>query len=128
MKLYNLLFSMLSITSISIASDWGSSENLTAAANDLNKNLPMMVDKITEAFVVTPRDHELEFSYRVVTLQASEIDINTNGIKSDRINYTCSTPTIRPLIDRGISIRYSYYDKNRQYIFSTLVKKSDCNP
>jgi len=118
---------MLLITSLAIASDWGSRENLTTAANDLNKNLPMMVDKITEAFVVTPRDHELEFSYRVVTLQASEIDLNTNGVKSDRINYTCSTPTIRPLIDRGISMRYSYYDKNRIFIFSTLVNKSDCN-
>lgn len=118
---------MLLTTSISKASDWGSIDNLTAAANDLNKNLPMMVDKITEAFVVTPRDHELEFSYRIITLQTSEIDINTNGVKSDRINYTCSNPTIRPLIDRGISIRYSYYDKNRRFIFSTLVKKSDCN-
>ncbi len=129
MKHYKLLLLMLLITSHAIASDdWGSSERLSAVANDLNKMFPMMVDQITEAFVVAPLDHELDFSFRIITLQASEIHIDANHLKYERTNYVCSHPNIRPLIDRGINMRYSYFDKNRRFVISTLIRKSDCNP
>lgn len=128
MKRYKLFLSVLLMSSPAIASDdLGSSENLSAAANDLNKMLPMMVDQITEAFAVTPLDHELDFSFRIITLQASEINIDANDLKYERTNYACSHPNVRPLIDRGISIRYSYFDKNRKFVISTLIRKSDCN-
>jgi hypothetical protein len=34
---------------------------------------------------------------------------------------------IRPLIDKGISVRYSYFDKDRSFIISTQIIKSDCH-
>lgn len=107
--------------------DWGSFEHLSATASNLNKTLPMMVDKITECFVVTPLDHELDFSYRVTTLEAAQINIDANDLKNERTNYACFHPNIRPLIDRGISMRYSYFDKNKKFVISTLIRKSDCN-
>jgi hypothetical protein len=108
--------------------DWGASKHLSAAASELNKTLPMMVDKVTECFVVTPYDHELDFSYRIVTLEASQIHIDINKLKNERTTYACSHPKIRPLIDKGISVRYSYFDKNKTFVISTLIERSDCTP
>lgn len=88
----------------------------------------MMVDKTTECLVVTPHDHELDFSYRIITLQASQIHIDVNDLKYERTNYACSHPNIRPLIDRRINMRYSYFDKNKKFVISTLITKSDCSP
>ena len=113
--------------SITMASDeWGSASYLSSFANDINKTLPMMVDQVTEFFVVAPLDHELDFSYRIITLQASQIHIDAKDLKYERTNYVCSHPNIRPLIDKGISARYSYFDKNKKFVISTVIKKSDC--
>lgn len=77
MKCYKLLLPMILITSYAIASDdLGSFDHLSAAASEMNKTLPMMVDKVTECFVVTPHDHELDYSFRIITLQASQIHID----------------------------------------------------
>lgn len=126
MKDYKPLLPILLISPLAIASDWGSREDLTATADEINKTLPMMVDQITEAFVVAPYDHELEISFRITTLQASEISIDANRLKRERTNYACSNPKTRPLLDGGINVRYSYYDKNKKFVISTLIQKSDC--
>lgn len=109
--------------------DWGSLERLSLVANNLNKLMPMMVDQITEAFVVTPHDHEVEFSFRITSLEASEIknNVDPNYLKSERVNYACTKPDIRLLIDHNIRMRYSYFDKNKKFVMSTVVTKADCN-
>ena len=109
------------------ADDWGTSERLSTAANDINKTLPMMVDKITACFVVTPFDHMIDCAYRITTLQASQIFIDANDLKYERTNYACTHPDIRPLIDNDISVRYSYFDKNKKFVIRTLISKSDCH-
>jgi hypothetical protein len=111
---------------MSTESDLGGPEQLSAMASNINKSLPMMVDAVTECFVVTPLDHELDFSYRITTMEKGQVSINEEKVKKERVNYACSHPNIRPILEKNIKIRYSYFDKNRVFIWATQVTKADC--
>ena len=126
-NMFKIFISLCLMNSFTIAADdWGTSERLTTATNDINKTLPMMVDQITELLVATPLDHMIDFAYRITTLEASQILIDANDLKYERTNYACTHPDIRLLIDNGISVRYSYFDKDKKFVIRTLISKSDC--
>lgn len=105
-----------------------SNEALGRVASEVNKQAPMMVDRDTELSNAIGANGTLVYNYRLVNIDASQI--SENDLRSFRpsvIASVCSTPATRDgLLNRGVTMRYSYADRNRVYIGSFDVRETDC--
>jgi hypothetical protein len=105
-----------------------SSTDLSRAASEMNKFLPMWVDSSTELLNVLGIDSTLIYNYRL-TIDAADVsaaDIETVR-KPGIVNGACSDPDLRNnLLDRGITLQFSYSDRNRIFIGKMDVTVRDC--
>ena len=102
---------------------------LQQIANETNKRMPMEVDRETVLVsVVVPEKGIFEYRYRLVSLSASDFDPATvlADQKPMTRNNSCSTPATRKFIDHGVTLRYSYMDKDGKYFGSFDVTPKDC--
>ena len=107
-------------------------EFVAAAASETNNLTPMMVDRDTELMNVIGTGSILTYNYRLVNLEADEIDkeefqaalleLFTPGA----VRQACTTPDTREILDRGIEMRYVYHDQNREYLSEFTVTEEAC--
>ena len=93
----------------------------------------MMVDRETELMNVFGGGSILTYNYRLVNLETDDFDKTElqAGIlelfKPDIVRQTCTTPETREgLLDRGIEMRYVYYDQHREYLSDITVTVQTC--
>jgi hypothetical protein len=107
-----------------------SKESLSKMAAEYNKTLPIMVARNTELMDMAADEGVLIYNYRITDVCASPGQFDTDAFLSSTrplmINAACADPQTRELLDQLVTLRYYYYDKERQYIFSFDVKPSDC--
>jgi len=103
-------------------------ESLQKIASQYAKGLPMMVDKETQLEAVGAAESEIIYSYRLINVETdSSLQSRIVSMKQGMINRNCSTPETRDnLLNKGITMKYDYYDKNRMHITSVEIKPSDC--
>lgn len=109
--------------------DIRSARTLLKVASDMNRSLPVMVDKVTELSTTTAIDGVLIYNYRLLGVSARDID--TGGLiaslKPQVVNGACSFPGTRgPLLNKGVTLRYAYYDEQWTYLASVDVLPTDC--
>ena len=106
----------------------GSEAYMMQVASIANKSLPMTVGKDTELVSVVGADHLLVFNHRVINFQIDEIAADQITLRRPRlVNHVCTTPETRDgLLQRGITMRYRYADRNMVHITSIDVAPSDC--
>lgn len=110
-------------------SDPRSAKTLNRLASQLNKNLPMAVDKETELMNVVGLKSTLVYNYRLVNYSASEIDREAviAHLKPSLVTAACSAPQTRDaFLKEGIVLRYTYFSKDRTYIATIDVAPADC--
>ena len=95
-----------------------SREVLMKVTGELNKSLPMMVDKDTQLQTVGAADKEIIFNYVLVNYAARDLAWSTNSaqVRSKLINQACSTPEMKKLLENGISLSYHYYGNDRRFL------------
>jgi hypothetical protein len=109
--------------------DATSVEALNRAASQVNKNLPMMVDKDTELVNTMGIPGKFVYSYRLPNHAAGNIDkaIFIEAATKQVTNAACSTPDTRNgFLKKGVSIRYMYSDKDRNHVATIDVTPKDC--
>lgn len=105
-------------------------DELTSTASALNENYPMKVDSMTELTNVgaVPPNIML-YNYRLISTGHSEAvaaDFLSN-MRPIVTSAVCSTPDLRDgFLANGVTMRYSYYDKNRVHIGSLDVTELSC--
>lgn len=106
-----------------------SQTDLGKLASDLNKTLPMMVDKETEWLSAIGVQNVFIYNYRMVNHSVENIDPQKFNelIRPNIINAACTTPeTKQQFLAKGVTLRYTYADKDRRHITSIDVTPADC--
>lgn len=109
--------------------DAGSVAVLNRVASEVNKGLPMMVDKETELTNVGALPGILVYHYRLVSVTSSEVipEQLVDQLRPSAATRACTTPETREgLLNRGVAMRFSYSDTNGAYITAFDVTSGSC--
>jgi hypothetical protein len=106
-----------------------SEESLNRLAAEINRAVPVMIDKETELLGSAGAEGMLIYNYRLVSYSISQLDAArfAAGAKERVSQGACSRPETRDdLLKQGVTLRYSYFDKDRQHIATIDVLPADC--
>ena len=103
-------------------------ESLIKLANDLNKQMPIMMDSETRCNYVLASGLTITYNYTLVNISDPE-SITKQTIekfKQGIISAQCGNPRIKKVMRAGMKTLYFYNDRNGSYItdFETGIK--DC--
>jgi hypothetical protein len=106
-----------------------SREYLSKVAAEINRSVPVMIDQETELLPVQGADGVLIYNYRLVSYSTAQLDANkfAAGAKQRIAQSACSRPETRDdFLKKGVTLRYSYFDKDKQPIATIDVTPADC--
>ena len=104
-------------------------ESLSRVAAELNRSVPVMIDKETELLTTAGAEAMLMYNYRLVRYSLSQLDPNqfATRIKPGVTRNACNRAETREeFLNKGISLRYAYFDKDKQHIATIDVSPTDC--
>lgn len=107
----------------------GSKEYLSKVAAEINRSVPVMIDQETELLPVQGADGMLIYNYRLVSYSSAQLDAKkfAAGAKQRVAQSACSRPETRDdFLKKGVTLRYAYFDKDKQHIATIDVTPSDC--
>jgi hypothetical protein len=106
-----------------------SARHLREVADQINRSMPVMIDKETQLMPSAGYDGMLVYNYRLVSYSASQIDHRkfAAGVKQKVAQGACNRPETRDdFLKNGVTLRYSYFDKDNQHIATVDVTPADC--
>src|SRR6187200_1646835 len=96
-----------------------SAEFLSSVAAEINRSVPTMIDKETELLPAGSATGMLIYNYRLVSYSVKQLDPAkfAAGAKQRVSQGACNRPETRDeFLEKGVTLRYSYFDKDRQHI------------
>ena len=106
-----------------------SQEYLNKIAAEINRSVPVMIDQETELMPVAGAPGMLIYSYRLVGYSVTKLDHQkfAAGAKQRITQGACGRPETRDeFLKKGVTLRYSYFDKDKQHIATVDVTPADC--
>jgi hypothetical protein len=111
------------------AQDAPSPELLQRVAETLNRGTPLMIDEDTQLASVGAEPGAIVYHNRLVRVALSAIPVDRLEAlaRPAVIERACTHPRTRQdLLDRGITMRYEYVDKDGQFVMAFDVTAADC--
>ncbi len=101
---------------------------LRETSNELNKKLPMMLDKETRLDTTIPAPNKT-FIYKYTLINILAKDYNGNLVKSKirpiaLRNYK-TNPSMKPFRDLSVNLKYQYFDKKGTFFMSFDISPKD---
>ncbi|HSE85947.1 MAG TPA: hypothetical protein VLJ79_06995 [Candidatus Binatia bacterium] len=106
-----------------------SQEFLGKMAAEINRSVPVMIDQETELMPAVGAPGMLIYNYRLVNVSSVQVDHNkfATGAKERLKQGVCNRPETRDdFLKKGVTLRYSYFDKDKQHIATIDVAPADC--
>jgi hypothetical protein len=106
-----------------------SQEFLAGIAAEINRSVPIMIDQETELMPAVGAPGMLIYNYRLVSYSVTQVDHErfAAGAKERVKQGVCGRPETRDsLLKKGVILRYSYFDRDKQHIATVDVAPSDC--
>ena len=106
-----------------------SEERLSKIAAEHNRSVPVMIDKETELTAVEGHEAMLIYKYRLVPYSVGQLDHQkfAAAAKQRLAQVGCNQPEVREdYLKKGVTLRYSYFDKDKQHIATVDVTPADC--
>jgi hypothetical protein len=106
-----------------------SEEFLGKIVAEINRSVPVMIDKETELMPAVAAPAMLIYNYRLVSYSVAQVDHDrfAAGAKEQIKQGACSRPETRDtLLKKGVTLRYSYFDRDKQHIATVDVAPADC--
>ncbi len=88
-----------------------------------------MIDAETELLPSTAGYAMLVYNYRLVKYSVAQLDHQkfAAGAKQKVTQGACSQPVMRDdFLKQGVTLRYSYFDKDKRHIATVEVTPADC--
>jgi len=107
----------------------GSIEYLRQEAAGLNRSLPAQLDEKTELMVTEAAPGMFIYKYRLVEIAADRVDNKKFTAKAQPflVKTACDRPETREeFLKKGVTLRYSYFDKDKKHIATLDVTPADC--
>jgi hypothetical protein len=114
---------------LSAPRDPRSAEYLNGVAAEINRSVPVMIDAETELLPSTAGYAMLVYNYRLVKYSVGQLDHQkfAAGAKQKIIQGACNRPETRDgFLKEGVTLRYSYFDKDKRHIATIEVAPADC--
>jgi hypothetical protein len=111
------------------ADDPRSQAYLSGIAAEINRGVPVMIDKETELMPSSGHQGMLIYNYRLVSYAVKNLDHQkfAAGARTRVVQGACSRPETRDdFLKKGVTLRYSYFDKDKQHIATIDVTPKDC--
>ena len=102
---------------------------LSRIAAEINRSVPVMIDKETELTVVEGHEGMLIYKYRLVPYSVQQLDHAKFAARAKQkvAQGACNQPEMRDdYLKKGVTLRYSYFDKDKQHIATVDVTPADC--
>jgi hypothetical protein len=106
-----------------------SQEFLGKIVAEINRSVPVMIDQETELMPAAGAPGMLIYNYRLVNVSGAQVDHNkfAAGAKERLKDGACNRSETRDnFLKKGVTLRYSYFDKDKQHIATIDVAPSDC--
>ena len=106
-----------------------SEKRLSKIAAEVNRSVPVMIDKETELTDVEGHEGMLIYNYRLVPYSVRQLDHRkfAAGAKQKVAQGACNAPETREdFLKQGVTLRYAYFDKDKQHIATVDVTPADC--
>jgi hypothetical protein len=107
----------------------GSFEYLSQEAARLNQALPAQLDEKTELMATEAAQAMFIYKYRLVDIAVDRVDHRKFAAtaKPQLVKATCTRPeTSEEFLKKGVTLRYSYFDKDKKHIATLDVTPADC--
>ena len=107
----------------------GSVEHMNSVAAQLNRSLPSMLDQETELTTAEGAYRMLIYKYRLINVPTGRLDYQrfAADAKPKLTQAACTNAATREdFLSKGISLRYSYFDKDKNHIATIDVTPKDC--
>jgi hypothetical protein len=106
-----------------------SQEFLERMAAEINRSVPVMIDQETELMPAAGAPAMLIYNYRLVNYSVAQLDYDkfAAGAKERLRQGACSRAETRDnYLRKGVTLRYSYFDRDKQHIATIDVTPADC--
>ena len=106
-----------------------SQEFLEKMAAEINRSVPVMIDQETELMPAAAAPRMLIYNYRLVSYSVTQLDYDkfAAGARGQLKQNACGRPETRDnFLKQGVTLRYSYFDKDKQHIATIDVTPFDC--
>ena len=106
-----------------------SQASLNRLAVQINRGVPVMIDKETELLAAVGTEGMLTYNYRLVSYSVSQLNASkfAAGAKDRVTQGVCNRPETRDdLLKQGVTLSYAYFDKDKQHIATIEVSSADC--
>ncbi len=101
---------------------------MNSISNEINKSLPMMVDKDTRLESTIGKKGVLEYHYNLLNTKSNDINLSQlNSFTKSLKNKVCSNPDTKSFLGRSISLSYVYYGNDDTFITKIIVTPEDCH-
>jgi hypothetical protein len=107
----------------------GSIEYLRAESAGLNRQLPVKLDEKTELIITEAAPKLFTYKYRIVDVAAERVNHENfaAAAKPVLIQNACGRAETRDeFLKNGVTLRYSYFDKDQKHIATLDVTPADC--
>lgn len=104
-------------------------EHLNRVAVEINRSVPVMIDAETELLPSTAGYGMLVYNYRLVKYSVGQLDHQkfAAGARQKIVQGACNRPETRDgFLKEGVTLRYSYFDKEKRHIATIDVVPADC--
>lgn len=101
---------------------------LIQVANDINLNLPMMVDSETRLDSTVGINKQFRYNYTMINYSAEELDPTafTDAMQPRLINSVCTTKEMEIFMNNGIPVTYAYHGRNGKQVTTITIHPSQC--
>ena len=106
-----------------------SAEHLSKIAAGINRTVPVMIDAETELLPAEGRQGMLIYNYRLVGYRVAQLDRAkfAANVRQKVTQEACSRPETRDdFLKKGVTLRYSYFDKDKQPVAAVDVTPKEC--
>ena len=104
-------------------------EHLSREAAQFNRSLPAVLDKETELMITEGAHAMFIYKYRLLNVSVAKMDYRKfiAAVRSKLVQTSCNRPETRnDFLTKGVAMRFSYFDKDKQHIAPIDVTPADC--
>jgi hypothetical protein len=103
-------------------------KELIKTSQQINKQLPMMVDSETRLDTTICTGKNVAYKYTMINLSEKDLDINAfiKEIKPMLLKNQCSNENMVKMLKIGVQYSYMYQDRNGTLVTAININKNDC--
>jgi len=104
-------------------------EHLRREAAQLNRSLPAVLDKETELMITEGAHAMFIYKYRLLNVSVTKMDYRKfiAAVRPQLVQTSCNRPETRnDFLTKGVTMRFSYFDKDKQHFATIDVTPADC--